>query len=304
MTSPITLPIGVTENAVKVHPVVLFTICDAYIRRNENQERVIGTLLGTVSDGYVEIKSCYAVPHSESNDHVSQPPPPTCPIPMGLTRFSLPLQVALDVQHHQTMANLQARVNPLEKVVGWFSTGFDVSGSDALIHSFYGNETSNPVHLTLDTGLNDGHMKARAYVSRTLSIAGRELAREFQEVPCETMNSEAERIGGEILANQQVEKLPGDIEGFAMSLERLEVCLTAAKAYVDAVIAGKQPGDVAVGRALTEAVAAVPHFSVDDFQKLIKDNENDVLLTMYLANLIKAHIALADRLGTMQLPLV
>ncbi len=54
----------------RVHPVVLFTITDAFIRRNDGQERVIGTLLGTVSDGVVEVKNCYAVPHSESNDQV------------------------------------------------------------------------------------------------------------------------------------------------------------------------------------------------------------------------------------------
>ena len=54
----------------RVHPVVLFTITDAFIRRNDGQERVIGTLLGTIADGVVEVKSCYAVPHSESNDQV------------------------------------------------------------------------------------------------------------------------------------------------------------------------------------------------------------------------------------------
>lgn len=49
---------------------VLFTIADAFIRRNDGQERVIGTLLGSVSDGVLEVKNCYAVPHSESNDQV------------------------------------------------------------------------------------------------------------------------------------------------------------------------------------------------------------------------------------------
>ena len=54
----------------RVHPVVLFTITDAFIRRNDGQERVIGTLLGSIVDGVVEVKSCYAVPHSESTDSV------------------------------------------------------------------------------------------------------------------------------------------------------------------------------------------------------------------------------------------
>lgn len=35
-----------TNLIVKIHPVVLFTICDSYERRNDSQYRVIGTLLG------------------------------------------------------------------------------------------------------------------------------------------------------------------------------------------------------------------------------------------------------------------
>lgn len=35
-----------TNLIVKIHPVVLFTICDSYERRNDTQYRVIGTLLG------------------------------------------------------------------------------------------------------------------------------------------------------------------------------------------------------------------------------------------------------------------
>ena len=61
-------PAGVS---VKLKPLVLFNICDAYIRRNESQQRVIGTLLGHIADGVVYIQNCYAVPHNESNDQVS-----------------------------------------------------------------------------------------------------------------------------------------------------------------------------------------------------------------------------------------
>ena len=70
MSAPLTLPVGVTENSVRVHPVVLFTVCDAHIRRNDGQDRIIGTLLGTIADGVVDVKNCYAVPHSEANDQV------------------------------------------------------------------------------------------------------------------------------------------------------------------------------------------------------------------------------------------
>jgi hypothetical protein len=56
--------------SVKVHPVVLLQICDSYIRRGEKQDRVIGTLLGTVADGAVNISRCFVVPHTESLDQV------------------------------------------------------------------------------------------------------------------------------------------------------------------------------------------------------------------------------------------
>ena len=72
----------------------------------------------------------------------------TCePPPDLLVLCPYAVQVALDVQHHHTMASLQQRVSPREKIVGWFSTGDpDVTRSrDALIHSFYGNECPNPV---------------------------------------------------------------------------------------------------------------------------------------------------------------
>lgn len=78
---------------VKVHPVVLFSICDSFMRRNEGQERVIGTLLGRVSRGskVVEVKNCFAVPFQEASD-----------------------QVQLDISYQRTMAELHKTVTASE----------------------------------------------------------------------------------------------------------------------------------------------------------------------------------------------
>jgi hypothetical protein len=55
-----------------IEPVVLFSILDHALRRNVNQKRVIGTMLGIRSDDgtEVEIRNCFAVPHNESNEQV------------------------------------------------------------------------------------------------------------------------------------------------------------------------------------------------------------------------------------------
>jgi translation initiation factor 3 subunit F len=57
--------------SAKVHPLVIFNICDCYVRRPDQAERVIGTLLGSVlPDGTVDIRNSHAVPHNESSKHV------------------------------------------------------------------------------------------------------------------------------------------------------------------------------------------------------------------------------------------
>lgn len=213
------------------------------------------------------------------------------------------VQVAVDVVHHQTMADLQKKVSSREHIVGWFSTGTDVSGSDALIHSFYTNECPNPVHLILDTSLEQGSMGVKAYVSRVLSIEGKALAREFQEVPCEVQTSEAERIAGDLLLSESTENLPNELEGLMSTLEKMEGSLAAAESYVQKVVDGEAPADVSIGRQLSDSLGAVPRFSSDELSRLVRDKQNDVMITTYLADLVRAHVALADKLGTMRIPL-
>ena len=56
---------------VSVNPVVLFSILDHYLRRQEKQHRVIGTLLGVRSEdgSEVEVRNCFHVPHDESTQN-------------------------------------------------------------------------------------------------------------------------------------------------------------------------------------------------------------------------------------------
>lgn len=63
-------------------------------------------------------------------------------------------------------------------------------------------------------------------------------------------------------------------------------------------------GDRHVGRYLADTVDAVPQLGQEELEKLCHENTQDVLLVMYLANLVRTHVALADKLGTQALPLV
>ena len=82
-----------------IHPVALFSILDHYLRRKDDQDRVIGTLLGVCTGSEadtVEVRSSFAVLHSETSE-----------------------QVAVDMEYHRTMYELHHKVNPKEVIVGW-----------------------------------------------------------------------------------------------------------------------------------------------------------------------------------------
>ncbi len=88
---------GATPTNITIHPVALFSILDHYLRRTDAQDRVIGTLLGTRHDNEVEVRSSFAVLHSETDE-----------------------QVAVDMDYHRTMYELHHKVNPKEVIIGWW----------------------------------------------------------------------------------------------------------------------------------------------------------------------------------------
>ena len=86
--------------SVVIHPTALFSILDHYLRRTDAQQRVIGTLLGTRTEGddTVSVRNAFAVLHSETSE-----------------------QVAVDMDYHRAMFDLSQRVNPKESIVGWYA---------------------------------------------------------------------------------------------------------------------------------------------------------------------------------------
>lgn len=260
----------------RVHPVVIFSICDSYVRRPDQADRVIGTLLGSISpDGTVDIRNSYAVPHNESSD-----------------------QVALDIDYHHNMLMSHQKVNPKEVIVGWYSTGFGPSGGSALIHEFYSREVAHPVHLTVDTGFRNGEAAIKAYVSFNLSLGDRQLAAQFQEIPLDLRMVEAERVGFDMLKMPMVDKLPNDLEGMETSMVRLLALIDDVYKYVDDVVEGRVVPDNTIGRFIADTVASIPKVSPAAFDKLLNDRLQDHLLLLYLSSLTRTQLALAEKLNT------
>ncbi|MEW5318882.1 MAG: hypothetical protein WDW38_010066 [Sanguina aurantia] len=285
MASSLLLPCTANSVSAKLHPVIILQIADAFNRRGEKQERVIGTLLGTVTDNVVTVKSCYVVPHNESAE-----------------------QVALDIAHHKTMYELHQKVTAHEVIVGWFATGANLYSSDALIQEFYSKEgasASSSIHILVDTTLSGKKASAaQAFTSRLLSLGDKVLATEFVEVPLEIVYADIERVGADLLLSGPTTTSLSEEETLTTSLTRLSSVLDTVHSYVNDVVEGRAKGDPALGTFLSDTLAVVPALPKPEFERLLNDSVQDVMTVSYLANLMRTHTALAERLGTAALPIM
>ena len=114
---------------VVVHPTVLLSIVDHYIRlAKDTKKRVIGTLMGEYGDnGVLEVTNCYAVPFEEDKDEES------------IWFF--------DHIYHENMYNMMRKINSREKIIGWYSTGPDIRKNDIQINEILRRYNTSPVFV-------------------------------------------------------------------------------------------------------------------------------------------------------------
>ncbi|KAI0832664.1 Mov34-domain-containing protein [Trametes gibbosa] len=273
---------GRTPTSVTVHPVALFSILDHFLRRNDKQDRVIGTLLGTRSEnGEVEVRSSFAVLHSETAD-----------------------QVAVDMDYHRTMFDLHHKVSPKEVIVGWYSTGSTLNTYSALIQNFYTQETAphQAIHLSVNTGAEGGQQAGvKAYVGSPVGVNPKPENCVFVPIPCELRFNDAERSGLDLLAstpanssNATFTNPASDLELLERSLVQVSEMLDRVLAYVQSVLSGEVKGDPAVGRYLMDALGA----SSEDLEKgEFNSHLQDTLMVSYLANLVRSQAEVSSRLA-------
>ncbi|KAK0087689.1 hypothetical protein PV325_000346 [Microctonus aethiopoides] len=272
---------------VKVHPVVLFQIVDAYERRNSDSQRVIGTLLGTVEKGVVEVTNCFCVPHKEYDD-----------------------QVEAELSYAMDLYDLNHRVNAQENIVGWWATGKEVTTHSSVIHEYYARECNNPVHLTVDTTLvNTTRMGIKAYVCVQLGVPNGKQGCMFTPTKVQITCYDPEIVGLQLCQKTQLPPMPGllpktvggvepmmDLAQIAEASTKLLAMLEQVLVYVDDVLAGNQPPDNQVGRALLDMVNSVPKMSSDQFDEMFNSNVKDLLMAVALSQLIKTQLQLNEKL--------
>ncbi|KAK9331979.1 JAB1/Mov34/MPN/PAD-1 ubiquitin protease-domain-containing protein [Lipomyces starkeyi] len=269
-----------------IHPQSLFSILDHTLRRNEGQERVIGTLLGQRSeDGTeIEIRSAFAVPHIESA-----------------------AQVEIDMEYHKTMYNLYHKANPKEILVGWYATSLELNAFSALIQNFYSSVSDGTypypaVHLTMQADPSSD-ISIKTYISTNVGVLPDKISESclFVPVPNELRYSESERSGLELVASAKNNEsrdtsIISDIASLEKSVEEVIAMLERVSAYVSSVQDGTTRGNVAIGKFLIANLSLAPKIDADELEKLFNSHLQDILLVVYLSNTIKTQMELFNGL--------
>jgi len=272
--SSLYLRTGQSSSSVSVHPVVIFSVLDHFVRRNEGH-RVIGTLLGVINEGQIEIRSSFPVPHTEGE------------------------QLAVDMDFHTNMLDLHHRVSPKEVIVGWYSTGSEIDDNSVMIHDFYTKKMNiPPVHVTIDTNLTNVSMSVKAFTNVPIVINEKTLGSQFLPVPIEIQALDAEKIGVDALIKSKDGRkvLTSDLEDLESSILKLDSMLETVSGYVNKVLEKKIDGDSNVGRFLANAIASLPKLEPSELERIFNNNVQDLLLVVYLANLTRTQLALAEKL--------
>ncbi|KAJ3380611.1 hypothetical protein HDU84_005716 [Entophlyctis sp. JEL0112] len=284
-------------STASIDPSVYFAILSHSLRRPDELARVMGALLGTVIDDgggdvEVDVRSCFPLSITENDEEVS-----------------------VDSEHLTQMLHLHLQANPKETIVGWYSTGDKVDANSALIHEYFASEFPIvPLHLLVDAELKDGRMAVKAFVTSEAGVPSSEFAGTmFLPVPCSVKMNDAERSALDLISSADgLFNLPSDapvpengasITGVLSDMDSWSKAIMAIQGMVENLqdwVAGVKSGDIpandAIGRYLLDTVMSVPLISSSDFDKMFNNHMQDLLMVVYLSNLTRTQLAIAQRL--------
>ena len=238
-------------------PQAIFSILDHSLRRNVDQDRVIGTLLGTRSEdgSEVEVRNSFAVGHTETQD-----------------------QVEVDMEYQKSMLALHLKANPREILIGWYATSSELNTFSALIQNFYGGQGDGTwphpaIHLTVSTEAGKD-VEVRTYVSAPVGVTAERAADSaaFVPVPCEIRYGEAEKSGLELVSGiknseDRTALVQTDIESLENAIIEVLEMLDRVSRYVEAVIDEEAPPSTALGQFLLNALALAPKVNPEDIER-------------------------------------
>lgn len=267
---------------VIIHPLVLLGISDHQTRSNK-EERVVGMLMGHSKNGIVDVMSSIAIPFEENIEE---------------NLFYL------DQSYLEEIKQMVTRVNQKEVFVGWYSTSPQIQPNDVQIHEMMFKYTNNPVYLTVDIRNNDNYdLPVRSFIFNEINenekmeneILKNEKNLKFLNVLTETGIDENE-VGVKRLLKDLQQKNTTDlnvqVEMKYNSLKQLDKNIEMMKEYLENVINNKIPANQTILQNIQNMFNLSPN--IENYIKQFSVNSNDVMVTIYLAQLVKSVLSVHD----------
>ncbi|KRY69213.1 Eukaryotic translation initiation factor 3 subunit F [Trichinella pseudospiralis] len=274
-----------SDFTVRVHPVVILSIVDAYERRDSKvtvNNRGVGSLLGYYEKNAVEIVNCYAVKYQAIRD-----------------------ECLFDKNMNKEMFDMNQLANP-------YTTSNEIHDSDQTLHDFYmsvvqkktvGRDNIPVIHLVVDMANTESHLGIYAFVLYKVKIPQTEDYQSLMLIPVElqVVASEAERVALSsfiLPTDYQKREFPiaPDFQQMKRRLSELLFCMTYLRRYVISVLEGNIDGDTLVGRRLLQTMKELQQSNRSLHESVIGSGLKDFLMLSYLTELTKTQLTLQDKL--------
>lgn len=203
----------------------------------------------------------------------------------------------MNIEYYKKMVGLHTRLSPDDIVVGWYTTGETVRQSAVLFQKFFRRDMNQePVHLMVSTDLSKGSININTFYSLPISFHDNITHNHFVPLPFDYVTSEHERAAFDVLDNTkngQVETL-SEIGSLEKALKRLFDNLEVLHSHITAIIDGKAPENPELGRFLQHTMSMLPTNDIS-FETMFSNGTLDTLMLIYLANLTRSHLFLAEK---------
>lgn len=270
----------VTTTKVIVHPLVLLSVVDHFNRMGKigNQKRVVGVLLGCWrAKGVLDVSNSFAVPFDEDDKDKS-------------VWF-------LDHDYLENMYGMFKKVNARERVVGWYHTGPKLHQNDIAINELIRRYCPNSVLVIIDAKPKDLGLPTEAYQAvEEVHDDGSPTSKTFEHVPSEIGAEEAEEVGVEHLLRDikdtTVGTLSQRITNQLLGLKGLHSQLRDIRDYLVEVCSNQLPINHQIIYQLQDIFNLLPDINQDAFNTSFYVKNNDQMLVVYLAALVRSIVAL------------
>ena len=204
----------------------------------------------------------------------------------------------------------------------------------SLMHEVYRGQMpagAEPLHLEVDVSMKGG-MKVAGFINQLIRapapaaavaaapavgsaaaaaaaaaapLPPTDVLSNFQPVPVEMFAYEEEKIGVDALISgvpDDVERLDApatfltDAENVEQSVVKLLESMESVEAYIARVVAGQEPKpDASLALSIHQLLAALPTLDASTFHNTFATHIQDLLSIVYLANMTKNQLAIADK---------